>query len=135
VTQALNRPPKRGNSSKDPKPLINLVAKLLSSRRLPIHRYRKGGRSKLKITPNGRAQQVTGLIVNAPHGLSVPGRRRDKIRAAIWMLRRVPRQDLSRAVKSIRGKIGYVAQFNRGSASRLTACLDSTLARWWPAGS
>jgi hypothetical protein len=115
-------------SGKNSRRLINLIAKLLSRRRLPIHRVRRHGRAKLKIMGSGRAQQVTGLIVNAPRGLSVPGARREKIRTAIWVLRRTSRQDLSRAVNSIRGKIGYVAQFNRGSAKRLITFLEATLA-------
>jgi RNA-directed DNA polymerase len=114
-------------SGKNPRRLINFIAKLLSRRRLQIHRFRRHIKSKLKITSSGRAQQVTGLIVNAPSGLSVPGERRDEIRTAIWILRRTNRQDLFRAVNSIRGKISYVAQFNRGSAKRLTAYLEATL--------
>jgi RNA-directed DNA polymerase len=115
-------------SGKNPRQLINFVAKLLSRKRLQIHRFRRHTKSKLKITGNGCAQQVTGLIVNAPHGLSVPGKRRDKIRTAIWVLRQASRQELSRAARSIHGKISYVAQFNRGSARRLTNYLESTLA-------
>jgi hypothetical protein len=116
-------------SGKNPRSLINLIAKLLSRRRLKVHRLRRQSRSKLKITSSGRAQQVTGLIVNAPRGLSVPGHRRQKIRTAIWVLRRTSGQELPRAVNSIRGKISYVAQFNRGSARRLAAYLEATLAR------
>jgi hypothetical protein len=116
-------------SGKNPRSLINFIAKLLSHRRLKVHRLRRHSRSKLKITASGRTQQITGLIVNAPQGLSVPGQRREKIRTAIWVLRRTKRHQLSRAVNSIRGKIGYVAQFNRGSAKRLAAYLEATLAR------
>lgn len=115
-------------SGKNPRQLISLIAKLLSRRRLKIHRFRRHSRSKLKIMGSGRAQRVTGLVVNAPRGLSVPGARREKIRTAIWVLRRTSRQHLSRAVNSIRGKISYVAQFNCGSAKRLTAYLEATLA-------
>lgn len=116
-------------SGKNPRPFINLIARLLSRRRLQIHRYRpRQGRSKLKITGSGRAQRVTGLIVNAQRGLSVPGIRRERIRTAVWCLRRTSNHELAHAVNSIRGRISYVAQFNPGSARRLTAYLAETLA-------
>jgi len=113
-------------SGGNPRPLINKIAKLLSSRRLPIHRRKMSGRSKLRITTSGRAQVVTGLIVNAAKGLSVPRPRRDRIRAAIHALRRVPKHEIEHAIASLCGKIGYVAQFNRGSAKRLKTYLEST---------
>jgi hypothetical protein len=116
-------------SGKDPRPIINLVARFLSSRRLPIHRARPYGRSKLRITPNGRAQIVTGLVVNAAKGLSVPRARRDKIRAAIYALRRTPKHELEKALASVCGKVAYVAHFNPGAAKRLKAYLESTLQR------
>jgi RNA-directed DNA polymerase len=115
-------------SGHNPRQLINFIAKRLSGKRLRIHRFRPHVHSKLKITGSGRAQQVTGLIVNAPRGLSVPGQRRETIRTAIWVLRRTSRHSLLRAAQSIRGKISYVAQFNGGSAKRLAAYLEATLA-------
>lgn len=114
-------------SGRNPRSLINKIARLLSSRRLPIHRSKASGRSKLRITPGGRAQAVTGLIVNSPTGLSVPKARRDKIRAAIYALRRTPKHELQSAIASARGKVAYVAQFNPGAAKRLHAYLESTL--------
>jgi hypothetical protein len=116
-------------SGDDPRPLINLIARLLSSRRLPIHRAKMKGNSKLKITPRGRAQAITGLIVNAPRGLSVPGARRERVRAAIYALRRAPKQGLAKAIKSARGKIAHVAKFNPGTARRLSRYLDVILQR------
>ena len=113
----------------DPKPLINIIAKLLSRRRLPIHRSKPNQRSKLKSTPSGRAQVVTGLIVNSPTGLSVPKARRDKIRAAIYALLRAPKHELQRAIASVCGKIAYVAQFNPGAARRLNGYLELMLRR------
>ena len=65
-------------SGVNPRPLINFIAKLLSRRRLPIHRRRNRGRSKLRITSSGQAQIVTGLILNSASGLSIPRARRDK---------------------------------------------------------
>lgn len=114
-------------SGANPRPLINKIAKLLSSRRLPIHRRQMSGRSKLRITTSGRAQVVTGLIVNAAKGLSIPRPRRDRIRAAIYALRRVPKHEIDHAIASVCGKIRYVAQFNRGSANRLKTYLELTL--------
>lgn len=85
-------------SGANPRPLINTIARLLSRRRLPIHRRKANGRSKLKITPSGRAQAVTGLSVNSPTGLSVSKARRDKVRAAVYALRRADEHDLQTAV-------------------------------------
>jgi hypothetical protein len=116
-------------SGGNPRPLINLIARLLSRRRLPIHRSKANGRSKLKITPSGHAQAVTGLIVNAQKGLSVPKARRDEIRAAIYAIRRSADHELQSAVASACGKIAYVAQFNAGAAQRLNGYLELVLRR------
>ncbi|HWA39809.1 MAG TPA: reverse transcriptase family protein [Burkholderiales bacterium] len=115
-------------SGPNPRPLINAIAKLLSRRRLPIHRAKRNGRSKLRITGVGRVQMVTGLIVNSPRGLSVPRARRESVRAAVWALRRAQNHELKSAIASIRGRVAYIAQFNRGSAKRLNAYLASALA-------
>jgi RNA-directed DNA polymerase len=114
-------------SGTNPRPLINKIAKLLSSRRLPMHRMKLTGRSKLRIMPIGRTQSITGLVVNSPTGLSVPRLRRDKIRAAVFALRRAPKHELEHAVASICGRIAHVEQFNPGSAGRLKKYLESTL--------
>jgi RNA-directed DNA polymerase len=114
-------------SGENPRPLINKIAKLLSRKKLPIHRSRANGKSKLQITPNRNAQVVTGLIVNSPNGLSVPNRRRDKVRAAIYGLRHTPKHHLHKSVASVYGKIAYVAQFNPGAAKRLNGYLELTL--------
>jgi hypothetical protein len=66
------------------------------------------------------------LIVNAAKAPSVPRPRRDRIRAAIHALRRAPKYEIDDAIASLRGKIGYVAQFNRGSAERLVTYLNLT---------
>lgn len=116
-------------SGTNPRPLINVIARMLSRRRLPIHRGKTNGHSKLKIVTSGRAQLVTGLIVNSPTGLSVPQPRRDKIRAAIYALRRAPKHELRGAIASICGRIAYVAQFNPGTAQRLNGYLVLTLRR------
>lgn len=120
-------------SGPNPRPLINRIGRLLSSRRLPMHRSRANGRSKLRIMSSGRAQCVTGLIVNAPAGLSVSAARRDQIRAAIYALRHLPSHELAKATESVLGKIRYVAQFNPGAAKRLTGYMESTLRRRPPA--
>jgi hypothetical protein len=116
-------------SGNEPLPLISFIAKRLSRRRLPMHRYKAGVKTKLQIVRSGRAQKITGLIVNAPHGLSVALSRRDKIRSDIWALRHVGKHELLSSVNSIYGKINYVKQFNPGAARRLKAYLESTLAR------
>jgi RNA-directed DNA polymerase len=116
-------------SGRNPRPLINLIARRLSRIRLPMHRNKRNGRSKFKIMPSGGAQMVTGLVVNAQTGLSVPKARRDKIRAAIYALRQTPRHELHKALASVAGKIGHVAQFNAGAAKRLSGYLELTLRR------
>jgi hypothetical protein len=117
-------------SGSDPRPLINTVAKMLSRRRLPMHRAKvNDSRPKLRITPNSRPQEVTGLLVNSKSGASVSRQRRDKIRAAIFALRGSDRNGLQSAVNSTRGRIAYVRIFNPGAASRLERYLGLSLAR------
>lgn len=120
-------------SGSNPRPLINLVARMLSRRRLPMHRekskYESKSKPKLKITSGARAQEVTGLIVNSPNGPSISRKKRDRIRAAISSLRsKTDKGELASAVASIRGKIAYVRQFNPGAANRMDAQLAATLA-------
>lgn len=118
-------------SGSDPRPLINTVARMLSRRRLPMHRKKAKGHSKpkLRITSRSSPQVVTGLIVNAKTGPSVARQRRDKVRAAIFDLRnRTEGPALRVAVSSIRGKIAHIRQFNPGSAERMQRYLESMLA-------
>lgn len=109
-------------SGSNPKPLINAVARMLSSRRLQIWRKK----SKLKITRQSEPQEVTGLMVNSRKGPSISRRRRANIRAAIFQLRNLT-DDESRvaAVNSIRGRIAHVRLFNPGAAKRLHRYLES----------
>ena len=118
-------------SGRDPRPLINLVGRMLSRRRLPMHRRnaRWHSKAKLRITPRSRPQEVTGLIVNSRTGPSVSRQRRENIRAAIFGLRNTTDEaGLRAAASSIRGRIAYVRQFNPGAAKRMQAYLESTLA-------
>lgn len=117
-------------SGSNPRPLINLSARLLSSKRLPIWRNRGRGahRNKLKITPRTKPQEVTGLIVNSTSGPSISRPTRDRIRAAVWALRNASNAAaLKKEVNSIRGRIAYVRQFNPGAAERLQARLQLTM--------
>jgi RNA-directed DNA polymerase len=117
-------------SGPNPRPLINVVGKLLSRRGLPMHRKKARFRvqSKLKITSLQNRQEVTGLVVNSSLGLSVPRGYRDNLRAAICALRTSASAGLPRTLRSINGKIEYVRQFNAGSARRLQDYLTATLA-------
>jgi RNA-directed DNA polymerase len=118
-------------SGSDPRPLINVVGRMLSRRRLPIHRKKAkwGSKPKLKITSRSKPQEVTGLIVNSRTGPSVSRQRRDRIRAAIFCLGNLTdRVVLRAAVRSIRGRIAHVRQFNPGAAQRLGQYLESTTA-------
>lgn len=119
-------------SGSNPRPLINIVGRMLSRRRLPMHRKKAKWHSKpkLKITSRSRRQEVTGLIVNSRTGPSVSRQYRDNIRAAIFALSNALDDNMLReTVSSIRGKITYVRQFNGGAAKRLQRYLESTLAQ------
>lgn len=114
-------------SGSNPRPLINVVARFLSQRRLQM--YRKNAKqqaaSKLKITPRSKPQEVTGLLVNSDSGPSVSRKRRDSIRAAIFNLRQLNDKSLvDTEVRSILGKISYLRQFNPGAALRLKRYLS-----------
>lgn len=117
-------------SGDEPRPLINLVARLLSRRRLRVHRT--GAKSKpatkLRISHHSQAQEVTGLLVNSTNGPSISRARRDRVRAAIFALRpSQPQRVAQKAVRSILGRIAHVGRFNRGEAIRLKTYLAQTL--------
>ena len=115
-------------SGPDPRLLINAVPLLLSKRRLTIWRNTGRGRRKpkLKIMMGNKAQEVTGLIVNAKSGPSVSQHRRDRIRAAIFGLRDLGDDGHRRAaIDSIRGGVAHVQHFNPGAARRLGRYLDA----------
>jgi hypothetical protein len=116
-------------SGPNPRPLINTTARRLSARRLPMYRRTTSGKPKQKITPNSRAQAVTGLLVNSGKAPSVSRERRDDIRAAIYAVRKTPSRELTSTLASLRGQIAYVRAFNPGSARRLEKYLDAMLAR------
>ncbi len=109
-------------SGDDPRNLINVIARLLSSRRLPIHRAKKDRKvSKLQIIGRSSRQEVTGLVVNGSKP-SIAKVRRDKVRAAIHQL--TSAEDPSQA-RSIAGRIEHVRRYNPGSAKRLTRQLET----------
>lgn len=111
-------------SGRDPRPLINSVAKRLSKRRLPI------SIPKLKILKQSQPQEVTGLLVNAKGRVSLSKRRRDQVRAAISQLRNLADgEKKQKAINSIRGRIAYVRQTNPGTADRLRRSLEAALAK------
>ena len=103
--------------------LITEIGKLLSRLNLSIGR----SNAKLHLMPASRRQEVTGLNVNLRYGPSVPRTKRDRIRSAIRQLPELPAANLPQALPSVRGRINYVAQFNRGSARRLEQLLEGTL--------
>ncbi len=119
-------------SGKAPQRLINEAGKLLSRRGLRI--WRSGARSasgrlKLQIKRGNEAQQVTGLNVNSPRGPTVNKAYRDRVRAAIHQLGSLDIGERATAVRSIKGRIAYVRQFNRGVAARLSRSLDTSQCR------
>ena len=114
-------------SGDNPRPFINGVARKLSRRRLPVHRAKANGKSKLKIMPNSGPQEITGLLVNRVEGPSISRAKRDRVRAAIHQLPRRPAEERSAAVRSINGRIQHVRQFNQGTAERLERFLREML--------
>ena len=118
-------------SGDNPRPLISEVAKALSRRRLPMYRAKVRSRAtnKLRVMPSSGPQLVTGLNVNDRSGPSVPRGKRDKVRAAIHSLRSIETEAArSIELRSIRGRIAYIRQFNPGEAIRLERSLAETLA-------
>jgi RNA-directed DNA polymerase len=118
-------------SGNDPQSLINTTVRALSRKRLSI--WRKSAkfqsRPKFKVTPNSNRQEVTGLVVNAKNGPSVPKHYRDGVKAAIFQMRNIPDVDTRLlAERSIRGRIAYVRTCNPGSAAKLTALLEQRCA-------
>jgi hypothetical protein len=114
-------------SGNNPRPVINSVARLLSSRRLPMYR-KKPEKSKLRITPRSRPQEVTGLLVNHAWHVSVSRKRRDSVRAAIFGLRLLAGHPAMHVeLLSIRGRITHVGQFNPGEGQRLERYLSVIL--------
>lgn len=111
-------------SGENPRPLINVVAKALSGKRLRVWRAKR----KLRIMSQHGPQIVTGLIVNSARGPSVPRGKRDAVKAAIFQLREMTSPDRARTIASIRGRIQHIAQFNPSTASRLERYLASQLA-------
>jgi RNA-directed DNA polymerase len=117
-------------SGSNPRELINVIAKMLSRRRLPMYREKAKFQSKpkLRINARSRPQEVTGLLVNRSGTPSLSRDRRDRVRAAICALKHLGKGEREQAVQSIRGRIRHVAGFNPGSAKRLERYLKSELA-------
>lgn len=115
-----------GISGDNPRDLINLVARRLSGKRLQIHRpNRRSTRSKLTIRSQRQRQQITGLVVNSAHQLSVSRSYRDEVRAAIFALSCVADKEArNRGARSIMGKIAHIRRFNPGAADRLQRYLN-----------
>lgn len=119
-------------SGANPRPLINEVARLLSRRRLQMHRKKAKyhPKPKLRIMSRSRPQKVTGLLVNSGGRPSVPRERRDAVRAAIFELDRIESPSARRdAQASIRGRIGHIRQLHPGAAARLEKYLVARLER------
>ena len=75
--------------------------------------------------PRSAPQKITGLLVNGTKP-SIPKERRDQVRAAIREFALMGNGSLrDKALRSIRGRIAYVRQFNPGSAVRLEKQLHS----------
>lgn len=116
-------------SGDNPRPLINEVARQLSTRGLRIHRpnTRNPQKSKLRIMTGDGPQKVTGLNVNSRNGPSVPRAIRDNIRAAIHALPTLSRAETQKALSSIKGRIQHVERLNPGTGARLKRYLQSSL--------
>ena len=116
-------------SGSDPRSLINTTANLLSRRGLRMWRkkIKSQKRVKLKIMSRRKPQEVTGLLVNSAAGPTVPRKKRDAIRAAIFQLRQIaPGAERERSIQSIRGRIAHVRPLNPGPATALERYLEKT---------
>src|ERR1700688_956065 len=101
-------------SGDQPQVLIGFVA--LTVQRSGFRLSRK----KQRIMPGSGKQEVTGLSVNKRRGPSISRKKRDRVRSAIHQLSGLrTADDFNRAVTSLRGRISYIAQTNRGSATIL----------------
>jgi hypothetical protein len=108
-----------------PKNLIGPIARELSRSNLSIHRgLSKSGKPKLKVVPNWARQEVTGLVVNSTIGPTVSRAKRDRIRAEVHKLPCDAGDVREKAIRSLRGKIQHVRQFNPGSGDRLVQQLE-----------
>lgn len=100
-------------SGDQPKLLIDQATRLLRARGLTL------APEKLKVCPRGGPQEVTGLLVNHAKRVTISHQYRDAVRSSIHKLRSLERHKWQRAVESIKGKIAYIEQYNRGPAARL----------------
>jgi len=100
-------------SGDQPKLLINQATRLLKARGLTL------APEKLKVCPRGSPQEVTGLLVNDAKRVTISRQYRDAVRSSIHKLRSLDRHKWQSAIESIKGKIAYIEQFNKGPAARL----------------
>lgn len=108
-------------SGDSPKFLIGQATRLLKKRGLNI------APEKLKVCGRGKAQEVTGLLVNDADRLTISRHYRDAVRSAIHKLRNAERDDWPTQIASIEGKIAYIARFNPGPAGRLRRYLAEVI--------
>ncbi len=112
------------SGDKNPVALLGDLARRLSSIGLSIHRG-----EKLKVRPRSMPQVVTGLNINSGRP-TVPQDYHDRIRAAIHQLaRKSDPQKRETTVRSIRGRIAHVRQYQPGAAGRLTKQLGNALTK------
>ena len=127
-------------SGDNPLPFITISAKLLSRCGLKVHRpkrpvdaladstHAKVEKPKLRATPSHRPQEVTGLLVNTPHRVTMPRADRDKVRAAIHHFRSSSSPaDAQRELASIHSRIARVAKLHPGEGLRLKRYLEAAL--------
>ena len=101
-------------SERNPREIVNLIARQLSKRQLAISR-----KAKRKIMPNSGPQEITGLLVNGSRP-SLSKARRDRVRAAIHQLQKMPAgSSRPKAIQSVKGSIVHARQFNSGTTLRL----------------
>jgi hypothetical protein len=79
---------------------------------------------KTEIMPAGRAQVITGYVVNGQPSVSTA--KRDLVRRDIYRMRlaKTRGEDVSAILPSLRGRIAYVRMTNPGSADRLSKLLE-----------
>lgn len=104
----------------------NAVRSLIPEVMLIIQRAGfKAKRRKTKVAAGHRvAQSVTGININDPRKLSIPRSWRQRFRRQI---RELNSPENRNELDSIRGKLGYLEQFNTGEARRLRNVLEQRM--------
>lgn len=118
-------------SGHEPRPLINVAARLLSRMGLRIHRAKRRGQltGKLRIEMRHAPQVVTGLLVNSQRSLTMTRSHRDAVKAAVHAVQALQASgashaEVAKALRSALGRVSHVGRFHSALANRLQRKTD-----------